>query len=236
MYNGKTIYLHDQGEFISDAICNSNFYFEEDTLRMIAGKYDVSSVIDIGANIGNHAHFFSANCGSRVYCFEPSSENFNLLKLNCPDQVIFKLALGENIGTTSLITYESCKGNNTLGDLWEQAPDWGTGAKTEEVVVARLDDFSFPEVTFIKIDVEGSELRVLKGAIETINMHKPVISVEMHTDETLYAGKFQYQRNDIIKLMNSLGYCVNHTDAYGNHFFTPEVMTSQSDSSATITF
>jgi len=36
-----------------------------------------------------------------------------------------------------LIAYESCKGNNTIVELWKDAPDWGIGMQREEVVVAR---------------------------------------------------------------------------------------------------
>lgn len=219
--NSKEICLYDEGEFISDLIAKQKLYFEEDTLREIARRYDVSHVVDIGANIGNHAHFFVNNCGSHVYCFEPSATNYQLLKLNCPDQFIFKVALGDKVGTASLITYESCKGNNTISELWKAPPDWGTGIHQEEVVVARLDDFSLPTITFVKIDVEGSELRVLKGALDTIRMHQPVVAIEMHTDQTLHDGSFEYKRYDIIELMQSIGYVVDFVDIYGNHFFQP---------------
>jgi len=221
LYNGKEIYLYDEGEFISDLIARQKLYFEEDTLREIIKRYDVSYVVDIGANIGNHAHFFVNNCGSHVYCFEPSATNYQLLKLNCPDQIILKVALGDKVGTASLITYESCKGNNTIGELWKDAPDWGTGMQKEEVLVARLDDFNLPTIFFIKIDVEGSELRVLRGALETIRIHQPVVAIEMHKDQTLRDASFEYKRSDIIELMKSIGYIVDFVDIYGNHFFQP---------------
>jgi FkbM family methyltransferase len=219
--NGKEIYIYDQGEFISDIIAEQGLYFEDISLREVVSRYDVSSVVDIGANIGNHAHFFVNNCGSNVYCFEPSATNYQLLKLNCPDQIIFKVALGDKVGTASLITYESCKGNNTICELWKAPPDWGTGMSKEEVVVARLDDFNFPTITFIKIDVEGSELRVLKGALNTIRIHQPVLAIEMHPDKILRDASFEYNRSDIIELMNSIGYIVDFVDIYGNHFFQP---------------
>ena len=61
MQNGKILHLFNEGEYISDLIYNTGFYFEEDSLRMLASEYDVSHVVDIGANLGNHAHFFSEN-------------------------------------------------------------------------------------------------------------------------------------------------------------------------------
>jgi hypothetical protein len=47
------------------------------------------------------------------------------------------------------------------------------------VRVARLDDFEFDGVSFVKIDVEGHELGVLEGAAETIRRHHPVILMEI---------------------------------------------------------
>lgn len=221
LYNGKDIYIYDEGEFISDLIAGQKIYFEEDSLREIVKRYDVSYVVDIGANIGNHAHFFVNNCGSHVYCFEPSTTNYQLLKLNCPDQNIFKVALGDKVGIASLITFDSCKGNNTISELWQAPPVWGTGMQNEEVLVARLDDFYLPTITFIKIDVEGSELRVLNGALDTIRMHHPVVEIEIHSDQSLQNASFEYNRSDIIELMRSIGYFVDFVDIYGNHFFKP---------------
>ena len=220
LLDGSQFYLYDQGEFISDVIWQTGDYFESASLRKWQSKYDTSAYVDIGANIGNHARFFSQK-GSSVYAFEPSQQNYQILFLNCPSHHLYKVALSDTNGLAELVTYESCKGNNTISELWNQVPQWGAGIQTEQVIMARLDDFNIPRITFMKIDVEGSELRVLKGATNTLRIHRPVVAVEIHTDELLEKGNFEYRRKDIVNLMRCMDYKLMDCDAYGNHIFEP---------------
>ena len=88
---------------------------------------------------------------------------------------------------------------------------------TEECEVKKLDDFvsstpSFKKIDFIKCDVEGAELFVFKGAIETIKKVKPIIFTEMLRK---WASKFNYHPNEIISFMSELGYRCYTTD--GQH-------------------
>jgi len=50
--------------------------------------------------------------------------------------------------------------------------------KTIRVPVKTIDSYNFPELSFIKIDVEGNEYKTLNGAIKTIQRHKPIIYFE----------------------------------------------------------
>jgi FkbM family methyltransferase len=68
--------------------------------------------------------------------------------------------------------------------------------------VRTLDSFEFDEVDFIKIDVEGFELQVLRGALETIKRHRPVITTE-HSMQTPSAVKNSF---GVVELMESLDY------------------------------
>jgi hypothetical protein len=56
--------------------------------------------------------------------------------------------------------------------------------RTEEIEVEtrRIDDYDFPDVGFIKIDVEGHELAVLAGAEATVTRHKPTLLVECNDE------------------------------------------------------
>jgi len=79
---------------------------------------------------------------------------------------------------------------------------------TEECVVKKLDDFvsstpSLKRIDFIKCDVEGAELFVFKGALETMKKDKPIIFTEMLRK---WASKFNYHPNQIINLLKDLGY------------------------------
>lgn len=52
----------------------------------------------------------------------------------------------------------------------------------KDVQVKRLDDFGIADVDFIKIDVEGHELEVLKGGAATIERYRPVLLMEVHSN------------------------------------------------------
>jgi len=219
--NGTLIYLHHQQEFISDIIFASKEYFEKRTLDIINRHFNCSHVLDVGANIGNHSHFFVKECNSVVYAFEPIAKKFELLMLNVGSQHLFRIALSDKIGTTRLYTYNDSLGNNTIADLWDEPPRWGNGLGAEIAPQLPLDVFSFPCVTFVKIDVEGAELRVLKGARNTLLRHRPQICVEYGTDEGLASKKFEYRSKDIEEFLGELGYKNLGNDNGGNNFYVP---------------
>ena len=219
LFNGKKMKVHDSGEYISDIIYHGKNYFEIDALIHIAKTYRPLSVIDIGANLGNHSMFFSRELGIDTYAFEPCLRNFELLKKNAPDAKCFNLALSNEVGTSILSTFEECLGNNTLKALWNEVPDFGKNAKEEVVSIALLDQFYIPNIDLIKIDVEGAELRVLKGAANIINHQSPVICIEIHSDESLKSTGFEYRRADIFSFLNNFGYSLIEVDRYCNHFF-----------------
>ena len=99
-----------------------------------------------------------------------------------------------------------------------------------DVNVKKLDNLQFENpVSFIKIDVEGHEIEVIKGAIKTINKNKPILLIEI---EEIYSKK---KVIDTIKFINTLGYnsyyfnekklisttTLTNFDAYNNYIFKP---------------
>lgn len=217
--NSSSIFVHDKGEFISDFIFDSCSYFEEDSLRYFSEKYRPRVIVDVGANIGNHSKFFIEEFDCKVLAFEPCKRNFNLLKKNASKGCLINAALGDHNSVSELITYDSCLGNNTIKDSWERVPSWGKGINKELVSVLMLDNFHLPYVSMIKIDVEGFELRVLKGATNFLKISYPIIWIELHPDENLLKHNFEYSRNDIISFLGANGYKLAERDRYGNHIF-----------------
>ena len=137
--------------------------------------------IDVGANIGKYTIKIgnSLKMNGRVISFEPENDNFEMLKKNT------KL---NNLKNTTLI-------NKALSDkkgklkLYLAKGNWGhlslvekVGEKYEEVEVDTLDnilkELKISKVDLIKIDVEGAENLVLKGALETLKKSHPKIIFE----------------------------------------------------------
>ncbi len=117
---------------------------------------------DVGANAGAFA-VFAANLGSHVLAFEPVPSSFKRLQenvaINTPNCSITALnyAVGASTGTLKMTTGFGT-GNHALRP--------GESTPSVEVEMVTLDDIirDQPIPTFLKVDVEGHELEVLKGA------------------------------------------------------------------------
>lgn len=123
-----------------------------------------------GGNIGFYEKIFS-EIFSHVYTFEPDSVNFNCLVLNllkCDNVYKFQSALGEKNETISLnMSNDNCGGHNL-----------GRVIQSGYIPLIKIDDLNLRDLDLLQIDVEGSEKRVLMGAIQTIKKYKPIICVE----------------------------------------------------------
>ena len=152
-------------------------------------------VFDIGAYVGDTALWFSKAVGpqGKVYAFEPEPHNFaklkaNLERNNVTNVVPLQLALSENEGETKF------SGSGGASAIAETAS--GTIVK-----VTTLDRFvetnKLPRVDFIKMDVEGHELRILAGARETIKTFKPSLALSAYHrgDDLIKLPKFLLELN-----------------------------------------
>jgi len=143
------------------------------TEKTIKGKI----FVDAGANMGLVSIFAAKLGAEKVYAFEPVSHTYNILleniKLNkMEDKVIpIKKALGNENKITEIF-YD-------LNNLRESTilPSLANGdMKKERIVVVKLDDVIKGRVDFIKIDVEGFEANVLRGAKNIIRKWKPILA------------------------------------------------------------
>jgi FkbM family methyltransferase len=127
---------------------------------------------DVGAHAGFYAVLAARLAGpqGRTECFEPLPENLSLLERNlaennCPASV-HRIALADEDGEGFLSVPRS---------RTAQLADEGIPVK-----LARGDSLELPPPSVVKIDVEGAELRVLRGMTRTLSVHKPVVIVECH--------------------------------------------------------
>lgn len=139
-------------------------------------------VFDIGAFRGDTAAIF-ANCvgmSGRVYSFEPHKENYKFLLENIRLNGLNDIVIPVNKGCSNksqMLELVSVK----AGAAWSFLSEKETGGATE---VISVDDFvdinSINRVNFIKMDVEGWEENVLRGAQKTIKRFKPKMAITLY--------------------------------------------------------
>ena len=97
-----------------------------------------------------------------------------------------------------------------LGDISTEVKATGGVIKEDGdkfVQQKRLDDYTLNDVDYIKIDVEGHELKVLKGAIATIERCNPIIVIEENGSQELYNKGI---KDDALNFLLSINYKVMH--------------------------
>lgn len=137
-----------------------------------------SNCVDIGAHRGVFLRrFIELSPGGHHYAFEPLPELAAKPKEEYPTTQVFSCALGNK---TDRVTFQFVPELSAWSGLKRQPYPIKVQPITIEVEIRRLDDVIPPEVcvTFIKIDVEGAELDVLRGAEQIIKRCKPVILFE----------------------------------------------------------
>ncbi len=166
-------------------------------------------VLDVGANVGVYTALLSklVGPGGHVFAFEPMPETFHLLAYNArlfqySNVTLFNAAASDAPG---LVGIEMPRGSNGLPDIYV-ARVVDTPAATMVCALA-IDSLSLPSrVSFVKIDVEGHEMNVLRGMQELLRRHKPVLLVEGW-------------KSEIKDFLNSLGYADQRLPGSPNRIF-----------------
>lgn len=210
------------GDHRSPPVETFNFSdFEPAESRMMHKLFDgLKNFFDIGANIGWHSLTLSAKFrDAQFFCFEPIPDTYQHLleniRLNAFENInTYNLALSNVNSRQDYFFYKSCSGNASAVDL-STRPD----VEKIECQQVRLDELmgkaNLPSPDFIKCDVEGAELLVFQGALDTINSSKPIIMAEILRK---WSAKYDYNPNQIFKLFFDIGYRAFTTDGY---FLTP---------------
>jgi FkbM family methyltransferase len=149
------------------------------------------TVVDVGANIGCFALRAAKLVGNsgNVVAFEPSESNFRLLQRNlhlnrCMNVLAYSAALGDKKGNAELKIYDHEDRDTILPDRANEGKRVKIGSRQVEVWV--MDDvvqsLSLARVDLIKLDAEGYELPIIKGATWTLNKFHPKIVGEAHPE------------------------------------------------------
>ncbi len=148
-------------------VCLADWYEIRDFA--LASTSSRGCVIQAGGCMGLYPRLWAEDF-HLVYTFEPDPFNFSCLVMNCVDKeniVKTQAALGDKPGRCSL-AYPAGEESRGMAKMIEG----------DSIPVVRLDDFDFAEVSVIQLDCEGSEAGVLRGAMQTIEKHKPLVIIE----------------------------------------------------------
>jgi FkbM family methyltransferase len=176
------------------------------------------TAIDIGAAYGLYSWHLQRIC-QRCIAFEANPDSAATLRKALSKTEVFACALSERPGNAALRIPR--RGNLQLtgfGTLEPQDGDSFNSYDEISVDIRTLDSFCFTDVGFIKIDVEGHELAVLRGAVQTIHCSKPVLLVELNnTNET------KFDSHEAVIWLRERGYRRAHMRTSPQNFlFVPE--------------
>ena len=154
--------------------------------------------LDIGVNIGTHSIVYS-KLFKTVLAFEADIYNYNqskenLMINNIVNVNLFNNALGSSEGFVKTVQHNK----HSRGCIYTVSSD-----NKNDIQQITLDSLNLNNIDFIKIDVEGNELDVIKGATKTIQRNKPIIEFEYNN---LAKTLCNVQYSDIEKYLKNIGY------------------------------
>lgn len=179
-------------EFVEKSM---NIYIYRRLPRGIDLFYDISNylpmlnikvVFDVGANVGQSArNYLQWFPDSIIYCFEPVIENYNQLLVNIKNNKRiknFNLAIGSSRGKGEILIQGKLSRLSSLQNRKKNLPKNNTFDK-EDVNIEKLDDFcqakNIDYINFLKVDTEGNDLEVLKGANNMLNNYQiDIVEIE----------------------------------------------------------
>jgi FkbM family methyltransferase len=143
--------------------------------------------VDVGANVGTFSFALQPHC-AEVYAFEPQRTIFNMLAGSVAlngwlNVYCIHAAVGDSHGSIKVPQFDYSQrcsfGSIEFGDEQrEPLSQKRQDDRVEFVSLVPLDHWSFSRVDAIKIDVEGMELEVIRGAQGLISRHLPILLVE----------------------------------------------------------
>jgi protein O-GlcNAc transferase len=172
-----TMRFASEQDHISRTIGATGGFYEAELLADVRSRlFFPERAVDVGAHVGNHTLYFSMMLGIETIAFEPNAQTFELLAENVRANGVESrcrlrhAAVGAVTGRVRAVA--GSEGNSGMARVESDAAG--------EVPLLRLDDELQNDVRIdvIKIDVEGWELDVLRGAMRVIERHRPLIYVE----------------------------------------------------------
>jgi FkbM family methyltransferase len=140
-------------------------------------KHPLPIVFDVGANRGDYAAAILESFGCeniRLHCFEPSKTAFGLLNVElsaCQNVKLYNFGFGDKPETVNLYSCSEAAGSASIVNT--HGPHMDNNNIVEAIELSTLDEFcnanNIQKIDFMKIDVEGYELKILCGGSKLIN-------------------------------------------------------------------
>jgi FkbM family methyltransferase len=184
-----------------------------------------SNCVDVGAYRGTILKQMAAtSTKGKVYAFEPVPMNYCYLKKRFPTAIIYDFAVSD---TNDFHEFYYATGRPARSSLIQREyPDKNEKIKTFNVRTECLDNIIPLDVPihFIKIDVEGVELKVLRGAEKIIRKHKPTILFE-HGAEPRSNSELCYSllSNHLGANIRTIRQFLNHSEPLSKSLFLDEL-------------
>jgi FkbM family methyltransferase len=185
------------------------------------------TVVDIGAHIGYYTLIAAKQVGNKglVYAFEPDPRNFALLKENINangyrNVVLVNKAVSDTSGNGQLYLNSENTGDHRI---FNADPD----RQAIKIAITTLDEFfkdKEKRINIIKMDIQGSELRTLRGARKLITQNKSIIVMsEFWPRAITLSGD---RPRDYLRLLRHLGFRLQSIDEANHRLHT---VTSDTD-------
>jgi FkbM family methyltransferase len=203
--------------FVSTAVLCGQ-YEPAETEFILSRLSPGDTFVDIGANLGWFTILAADKVGpnGRVFAFEPRSQTADLLERSIADNgfgdrcMVIRAALGDRPGSCHLL---SRGGNNPGGSHLLPGGDGGLEGRTEVVDVVTLDSvMGGVGCGLVKMDVEGAEAMVLRGAAGFLQRCRPIILSEILPSGLRAVSGVTV--GEYVELVRTLGYAVRAIEGF----------------------
>lgn len=195
---GTTVWRHRLKAYSTSAIGSIRFlgFYDSDiTLFLLKHYHETGDMLDVGANIGIYASLFSylAPDSARVVAFEPTPSTFAVMRdsmQQCGNVTAEQLALSDQIGEISFHDYGVRHGVFNSSEA-QPRPFLDSYDSLITVPSTTLDSYCSEhklKPSLIKLDTEGTEVKILEAGTTTLAEYKPTILLELSGEEAWAAG------------------------------------------------
>jgi len=172
---------------------------DDEHVRLVAAATlcEDSNCIDVGANEGTLLrHFAELAPRGRHIAYEPVPALADALERRFPDVEVRRAAASDSVGETSFVVHKELASRSSMRSV-------GYSSEVTETLTVRTEDLdsSLPDgyvPHMLKIDVEGAEHLVLRGALRTVTEHRPLVLFEHQKSTASHYGSGPEEMFDLL--------------------------------------